>query len=267
MTPRNFPYSTALVTGVSSGIGHAIAKALVAEGVTVYGVTRRPRELNLEGVTLLEADLSEPESVRTLIGQLSPIMSTLDLLVNNAGCGVFGYVDEQTEDDVMRQMRLMLEAPILLARMCLEPMLARRHGCIVNISSLAARLPIPCMAIYNTTKAGLSAFSHSLCEETQGSGIQVLDLQPGDFQTGFNRNCLRRGGSDSVWNRVEETMAGSPPPQVAARKLIQLLHGKKTGQHTIGNFFQSRVAVWAQSVLPAPAMQALMRRYFRSDGR
>jgi len=265
-----------LVTGASSGLGRAFACALTAAGVEVIGVSRDPATAVHEGCARwVAADLAFPGAAERLLNE-HPQLLDCDLLVNNAGAGYFARLDQADPWALREQCELLLLQPIELTRRFYAAMRARRAGTIVNVSSLAAHLPIPLMPAYDAAKAGLSQFTRALMLEAANSGVQVVDFQPGDYRTGFNR-ALRRdapdpqaraqyaesdAAGDAVWRSLEAHMAASPDAAHAARCLMRVLARGRGGSFSCGGFFQARIALLGYRVLPWRVMAHLIRRYY-----
>ncbi len=186
----------ALVTGGSSGIGLAIARALAEDG---YGITlsaRRPEKLTAaadamrdDGFNVLDvpAQMTEEEDLRSLVEAHADRFGRLDVLVNNAGVGIGEGIDQLTTKKVDMQLGVNLRAVMLMTRECL-PMLkeagAEHHkALIVNTASIAGKSPQPWLSVYSATKAAVLAWSQSNQKEIAGSGIQVTALAPGFVDT------------------------------------------------------------------------------------
>lgn len=190
-------WSTALVTGASSGIGRAVAAQLAADGSNLVVVARRRDRLEAlageltaaHGVTVevLAADVTYPEQLARVEERLrAPDGPPVDLLVNNAGLGAQGAFAEIPIDWQEGQIRLNVLAPVRLTHAALQGMLERGRGGILNVSSIAGRQPIPRVATYSSTKAYLSTFSHALHEEVRHQGVTVTALLPGFTRTEFH---------------------------------------------------------------------------------
>jgi len=186
----------ALVTGASSGIGRAIAVRLAADGSDLVVVARRRDRLEALAqelraahgvkVDVVVADVTDPEQLAALEERLRTGTPMVDLLVNNAGAGGQGAFAEVSLDWQDTQVRLNVLAPVRLTHAALEPMLARGHGGILNVSSIAGLQPMPGVATYAATKAYLSSFSHALHEEVRRQGVSVTVLLPGFTRTEFH---------------------------------------------------------------------------------
>ena len=189
-------WSTALVTGASSGIGRAVAVRLAAGGSDLVVVARRRDRLEelaqeLSGahgvkVEVLVADVTDPAQLATVEARLRSGTPPVDLLVNNAGLGAQGDFADIPLDWQDGQIRLNVLAPVRLSHAALGGMLSRGRGGILNVSSIAGLQPMPHVATYAATKAYLSSFSHALHEEVRGQGVVVTALLPGFTRTEFH---------------------------------------------------------------------------------
>ena len=197
---------TALITGASSGIGAAAATSLAAKGLKVILVARRQeklaqlaREISALGgqALVMPADLSTPQGVDQLVRDLFQKGISVDVLVNNAGFGWYGYYSDMSFATAQEMLQVNVSAVIQLTRLLLPGMLERRSGHIINIGSIAGSMPNQGVAIYAASKAFLDAFTTSLHRELRGSGVQVSVVRPGPVKTEFFQTArtLPEGGS------------------------------------------------------------------------
>jgi len=183
------PYTAALVTGASSGIGAALARRLHAEGVSRIVLLARRRDrlealaAELPGAEVIEADLCTDEGVARAMAALDGV----DLLVNNAGAGLYGAFAEADPARLEAMLRLNCLAPLRLTRHALPGMVARGQGAVVNISSGMALQPAPYFATYAASKAFVLSWSEALYEELRGQGVHVLAVCPGVTPTEFDQ--------------------------------------------------------------------------------
>lgn len=178
----------AAITGASSGIGEAFARALARDGFDLLLVARRrPRlerlarelsETHGAAVEVLPADLTRPARLRAVEARLEG-ETRLELLVNSAGRGEFGSLWQSPREALDTELRLNGLALLRLAHAALGPMLARRRGAVVNVSSTAGFVPCPNYAVYGATKAFVNSLSEALHEELRGTGVRVQALCPG----------------------------------------------------------------------------------------
>jgi short-subunit dehydrogenase len=189
----------ALVTGASSGIGLEIARLLAADGKDLVIVARnRERLTQIAGelqsqhkasVNVLAADLSDPDAPASIARALGGIGLSVDVLVNNAGMGVYGPFLETDLARELEMIRVNLVALTELTKMFLPGMVRRGRGRILNVSSTAAFQPGPLMAVYYATKAYALSFSEALANEVRGTGVTVTALCPGPTLTDFQRRA------------------------------------------------------------------------------
>jgi short-subunit dehydrogenase len=179
----------ALVTGASSGIGAAFARALSRRGHSLLLVARRRERLEalaaeLGRAEVLAADLGDPADVDRVAAR-ADALGDLELVVNNAGFGTrgaFASLDAARELDMVR---LNVLAPLTLTHRLLPSLLARKRGGVINIASIGAFQPVPFMATYGATKAFVLSWSEALAEELRGSGLHVLCVCPGPTESEF----------------------------------------------------------------------------------
>ncbi|MGM1060998.1 SDR family NAD(P)-dependent oxidoreductase [Saccharothrix sp. Mg75] len=170
---------TALVTGASGGLGQAIARRLADEGATLVLTGRRVAELervaDATGARVVVADLADPADVTRLAEEAGEV----DVLVANAALPANGPVLDFTPEQVKRALAVNLEAPITLTHALVPGMVARGHGHVVHIGSLAGKVASAYSALYNASKFGLRGFSLGLREDLRGTGVGVSVVEPG----------------------------------------------------------------------------------------
>ncbi len=179
--------SHVLVTGGSRGIGAALAREFGRAGATVSLAARSADALdqlaNELGGHSFPADLTDPETVDSLIGRVEAEAGPIDILINNAGLEGHGWFHEAAVPTARDVLHLNLEAPIVLTRNALDGMLARQRGHLVYLSSLAGTGGFPGMSVYGATKAGISNFTAALRMELAGTGVNTTVVAPGPVDT------------------------------------------------------------------------------------
>lgn len=261
-------FNKALVTGAGSGLGRAFSDMLLQQGVEVLGTSRNPEKLEArDGFRPLRLDLTDGASLAALFEELRGEADTIDLLVNNAGEGLFGPFELFEPDAIGNQLRVMLHGPIALCHYFYPRMRQRNRGTLVNVASLTAQFPMPFFSIYNSAKAGLSQFSRSLRLEAVGSRVRVIDFQPGDYQTDFNANThipdWMPDALEKLWQRMESLMARAPSPQRAADDLYRALRLDRAGLIRSGGFFQCRLAPLLARFASRDVTDLAIKAYYR----
>jgi hypothetical protein len=186
---------TVLITGASSGIGLELARCFAADKSNLILVARNrealeklAEELRREQgiqVTVFTADLARSEAPQEIFEQAGRAGLTVDVLVNNAGFGLYGSFGELPVKRQIEMLQVNIAALVELTGLFLPGMLARRAGGILNVGSVAGFVPGPNMAVYFATKAFVLSFSEALFEELRGTGVSVTDLCPGATETNF----------------------------------------------------------------------------------
>jgi short-subunit dehydrogenase len=187
----------ALITGGSSGIGFAIAEAMLSKGAQVAITGRRPevlteasKQLGREGrsVDTIVADVSTDQGRETTLKLALEKLGGLDILINNAGGVRAGRLEDTTEAEIRAMIEVDLVAPILLTRAALPALRASKDGLVVNVTSGIALVAAPFYATYAGVKGGLAKFGESLRRELKGEGIHVMTVYPGGTDTPMMRS-------------------------------------------------------------------------------
>jgi hypothetical protein len=250
MTPT---WNRALVTGASSGIGDVIARRLAAEGTDLVVVARDRKRLEalakalteLHGVNVevLRADLARKAGVTSVVERLQDETAVVDFLVNNAGFGTYGPFVELDSDEEAREIEVNCQALVRLCHAAAPNMVRRRHGTILNVSSLASRAATPNNAVYAATKAFVSHFSEALHEELRQSDVTVTVIEPGFTRTEFQvRAGLTQdaGMPDFVWQTAEEVADAA-------------IEGARAGKALVVPGAHNRVAAGLSAMVPRNA--------------
>ncbi|HEY2774730.1 MAG TPA: SDR family oxidoreductase [Candidatus Binatia bacterium] len=191
---RRFEGKTVIVTGASSGIGESASRMFAAEGASVVLAARTASqldrivaEISSEGGTAMAVatDVADSAACATLLDAAQGRFGSIHVLVNNAGYNFRGPVEEAPSAELARIIDVNLRAPVVLTRLALPYLRRAGKAAIVNVASIAGRIPLPYEATYSATKFGLRAFTFALAEELESTGITVSAVSPGPVETGF----------------------------------------------------------------------------------
>ena len=256
------PESVAIVTGGSSGIGLAAARALRDQGLTVYILSRRP--FSEKGLHHICCDVADERQCAEAFASVLHKAGDVDILVNCAGFGISGAVEFTEPDEAKKQMEVNFFGCVNMTRAALSYMRQRGNGHIVNISSVAAPAAIPFQAYYSASKAAINAWSAALANELRPYGVTVTAVQPGDIKTGFTAAREKSvTGDEAYGGRISRSVAkmerdeqnGMDPAKAGAyiAKIALKQHPKPV--YTIGfgykaicvllKLLPSRLANWA----------------------
>jgi len=224
--------ATTLVTGASSGIGRATAERLLSDGHRVYAAARRvERMADLErlGATPIAMDVTDEAAVRAAVERIGAESGGVDVLVNNAGFGLYGAMEDTSIEDARYQFEVNLFGLARLTQLVLPHMRERRTGTIVNISSMGGKIYTPLGTWYHATKHALEGWSDCLRLELKPFGIRVVIIEPGVIETEFGAvvvdPMLERSGDGPYAAMAERVAAatrtayragaGTPPSAIA----------------------------------------------------
>ena len=255
--------NTVLITGASSGIGKATAKQLIAEGYTVYTAARRVEkmdDLRMLGCVPLRMDITKEEDVAAAVDRIQTETGGVDILINNAGFGTQGSIEETTLEDARYQFDVNLFGLARLTQLVLPSMRKKRFGKIINISSVGGKIYAPLGGWYHATKHALEGWSDCLRTEVRQFGIDVVIVEPGAIGTEFNDvfvgPMLERSGEGpyrelahgmaNLARDMEDRPNGASPPSVIAGTLpvgLMARHSAElryAGEKSMGAISQGR---------------------------
>ncbi|WP_348789543.1 SDR family NAD(P)-dependent oxidoreductase [Leifsonia sp. NPDC080035] len=267
--------TTILITGASSGIGARAAALLAQGGATVFGAARNARAIDgIPGVTAVPIDLTDPASIRRAVDLATERAGHVDVLINCAGYGEFGSVEETTLVDARRQLEVNVVGAVGLIQAVLPGMREARSGRIVNVSSLAGEFAAPLGGWYHASKFALEALSDSLRGEVRQYGIDVTVVQPSYVATGWHDDAMERLESVSAHGPYASMAAAmrryfanpalarqfTTPDAVAALVAKAASTRRPRTRYRIGP--GSNIAVALATILPDRAFDALTRKQF-----
>jgi NAD(P)-dependent dehydrogenase (short-subunit alcohol dehydrogenase family) len=212
-----------LITGCSTGIGRATALHLASRGFGVYATARRPEtleDLSRAGCRTLRLDVTDEVSMRAAVDVVEGDRGAVDVLVNNAGYGLEGPIEELSLDDIRTQFETNLFGPTRLTQMVLPAMREQRRGRIVNVSSVGGRITTPGTGAYHGSKHALEAISDVLRFELRGFGIDVIVVEPG---------AIRSRWVDTAVSGLEGRLDSDGPYAEFSRAVVKQMHGAHEG--------------------------------------
>ena len=276
--PKSLQRPVVLLTGASSGIGYDVAPLLVRYGYTVYGAARRVEkieELASEGVKALSLDVTDEASMEAAVQQIIDAEGRIDVLINNAGYGSYGAIEDVPIDEARRQFEVNLFGLARLTQLVLPHMRAQGSGRILNISSMAGRITSPLGAWYHATKYALEAFSDALRMEVEEFGIDVVVIEPGGIKTPWGliaAGHLEESSRDGVYAEQAQRVAAnmrklySPSsnlsePKVISNAILRALEARRPKtRYLVG--FGAKPSVFLHTVLPDRLFDKVAHRIF-----
>ena len=261
----------ALVTGASSGIGEAIAKKMVQSGYKVYG-TSRSEKASKFGIEFLKMNVDNQASVEEAIQKLLSKESRLDVLVNSAGLGVIGSIEELPVDTVKEVFETNVFGVMRVCQQVSKQMRKQNSGLIINISSIAGEVSLPFRGIYSASKYALEAITEALRMELKAFGVQVCVLQPGDFNTNIANN--RKGERipenspyeailTSMHAQIEEGMKSSPEPDQVGDLVVKIGNSKSPKVRYRSGAFMETITPVLKRIMPSKLFEKLIMNHYK----
>jgi short-subunit dehydrogenase len=227
----------ALVTGASSGMGYVFAQQLQDAGFVVYAVARRMdrmADLRARGIKTIAMDVTDEESMSVGVAQILSETGRIDVLVNNAGYGSYGAVEDVPLDEARRQFEVNVFGGARLIQLVMPTMRARRSGTIINVTSMGGKIYSPFGAWYHSTKFALEALSDCLRLEAKPFGINVVVVEPGAIRSEWSRiagdNLVKTSSKGAYAEKAgmaskafysEATAKQSSPPEVVGKAVVK----------------------------------------------
>jgi short-subunit dehydrogenase len=260
-----------LVTGATSGIGQATGELLASQGYRVYGTSRHPQGKTTCDFELLQLDVTSDISVERCVSEISERTNgRIDVLVNNAGTGIFGAVEEVSHAEALALFEINFFGVMRMTSAVLPLMRARRSGKIINMSSSGGLASLPFAGIYCATKFALEAYTAALFHEVRPLGISATVVAPGPVSTPAGDQAMRAArviddyterrrktdemGVDAIRNGID--------PRRVAKAILKVIWSKHPApRYPVG--LQARMTGIGRSLLPPSVFQAAVRRVTR----
>lgn len=259
------------ITGASSGIGKAIGLRLAKAGHTVYGTSRQPQLNHGHGpFDLIAMDVTSDTSVNEAIKEVLKRSGRIDVVINNAGLGIQGPVEDISTALAQRLLDTNVLGPHRVCRAAIPHMRKQGSGTIINISSVAANFGLPYRAFYSASKAALERYSEALSAEVERFGIQVVTIQPGEFNTNIATARLRpdviteanKPGYEKAMDVLGGSMHYSRDPDELAEVVEKVIHARSPKTTYIVAQGVQRMSIMLKKVLPGRMFQNMVRKHY-----
>lgn len=271
---KNSDFKVVLVTGGTSGIGKATAKLLSQKGFIVYAVgrdTSKAQDLKNFGVHLEFMDMEDEESMKRVVSKIVNESGRIDVLVNNAGYGIAGAVEDIPIEEARKQFEVNLFSQIKLSQLVIPIMRENKKGKIINITSIASLVPSPILSWYSASKVAFSFLSFALREEVGQFGIDVVEIAPGGINTNwpiiatqylqkFSEGSLYSSMINKIFDFFAKSIKSSPSPDIVAKKILKVIDKKKTKPRYFVPFYGNFVSILLR-ITPLSLIDKLFKFY------
>lgn len=261
-----------LITGGSSGIGKSIGEFLHAKGYTVYGTSRNPDRIKNSVFPLITLDVRNVESIKSAVAEVISRSGTIDVLVNNAGVGITGPLEEIPADEIRNNFEVNLFGPIEVMKAVLPYMRTQKSGLIINVTSIAGYMGLPYRSVYSASKGALELISEGLRMEVKAFGINITTIAPGDFATNiadgrYHAPLVKGSAYEVPYGTTLDMMnthvdAGSNPLEMAEAVYAIMKTPNPNVHYKVGAFMQ-KFSIVLKRILPDKTYEKLLMNHYK----
>jgi NAD(P)-dependent dehydrogenase (short-subunit alcohol dehydrogenase family) len=261
-----------LITGASSGIGKAIGEFLHNKGFVVYGTSRNPEKITNSVFPLIALEVKNSESIQVAVAKVISISGRLDILINNAGVGITGPLEEIPTAEIKANFDTNFFGPIEVMKAVLPHMRQQQSGLIINISSIAGYMGLPYRSIYSASKGALSIITEALRMEVKSFGIQITDVAPGDFATNiaasrYHAPVLENSAYKKPYAATLKTMdehvdSGSNTLEMA-EAIYEIIQNPNPKVHYRVGLFLQKFSIVLKKILPDKVYEKMLMNHYK----
>ena len=260
-----------LITGGSSGIGKSIGEYLHQKGFVVYGTSRNPEKIDNSIFPLVTLDVRYANSIHKAVAEVIEKTGRLDVLINNAGVGITGPIEEIPTHEIKNHFETNFFGPIEVMKAVLPQMRSQKSGLIINVTSIAGYMGLPYRGIYSASKGALGLITEAIRMETKSFGIQVTNIAPGDFATNIAAGRYHAPVIGSAYeipygntlkSMDEHVDSGSNPKQMAEAVYAIIQNANPKIHYKIGAFMQ-KFSIVLKRILPDKVYEKMLMNHYK----
>ena len=261
-----------LITGASSGIGKAIGEFLFHKGYSVYGTSRNPEKISNSLFPLIALDVRNSESIQAAVAKVLTISGRIDILINNAGVGITGPIEELATQEMRNNFETNFFGPLEVIKTILPHMRAQQSGLIINITSIAGYMGLPYRGIYSASKSALEIASEALSIEVKAFGIKVVNVAPGEFDTNIAAGRYHAPVlEDSVYkvpykntlDTIDSHVHKGDDPIVLAMVIHQIIENNNPNLHYKVGAFLQKFSIVLKRILPDRIYERMLMNHYK----
>lgn len=271
MDKRYFMNKVVLITGGSSGIGKSIGEYLIKHNYTVYGSSRNPQNISDSKFPLVQIDVRDSSSITSAIQEIIAQQGRIDILINNAGVGITGPIEEIPSKEIENHFQVNLFGPIEVCKAVLPYMRQQKSGLIINITSIAGYMGLPYRGIYSSSKAALEVITEALRMEVKSFGVEITNVAPGDFATNiaqgrYHAPVLPDSPYKEVYQMSLDMMdqhvdTGADPNEMAQAILKIIQTPKPAVRYQVGPAMQ-KFSLVLKKILPSKMYEKILMNHY-----
>jgi short-subunit dehydrogenase len=261
-----------LITGASSGIGKSIANYLSERGMIVYGTSRTKKEDAALAYKMIALDVLDVKSIEKAISVIVENEGRLDVLVNNAGMGITGPIEDTPTEEMKKVFNTNLFGAIDVMKAVLPQMRKQHSGKIINVTSIAGYMGLPFRGVYSATKGALEIITEATRMEVKQFGVDVVNVAPGDFATNiaagryhtpvFENSAYKEKYQENL-NLMDAHVDGGMNPEVMAKAVFKIIESKNPNIHYKVGGFMEKFSIVLKRILPDKAYEKLLMNHYK----
>tara|TARA_R110000850_G_scaffold277086_1_gene422427 strand:- start:165267 stop:166076 length:810 start_codon:yes stop_codon:yes gene_type:complete len=260
------------ITGASSGIGKAIGEYLISKSFVVFGSSRSPEKYTDSKFPLFELDVRDEASVNRFISKVIEKAERIDVLINNAGVGITGPIEETPETEIKAVFETNFYGPLRMINNVLPHMRKQHSGLIINVTSIAAYMGLPYRGFYSASKAALEVTTEALRMEVKQFGVELTNVAPGDFATNiasgrYHAPLLENSPYKEAYGKTLELMnthvdSGKNPDEMG-EAIFKIIQSKRTNvRYKVGSLMQ-KFSVVLKNNLPGKTYENMLMSHYK----
>ncbi|WP_178985118.1 SDR family oxidoreductase [Winogradskyella helgolandensis] len=261
-----------LITGGSSGIGKSVGECLQEKGFKVYGTSRNPDKYPNSKFPIVALDVTKVETISKCIAEVLTKESKIDVLLNNAGAGITGPIEEIPDAEIKRNFETNLFGPINVIKAVLPIMRQQNSGLIINVTSIAGYMGLPYRGVYSASKGALELITEAFRMELKGFNINMTNVAPGDFATNiaagrYHAPALENSPYKATYGKtlsmMDEHVASGGDPQQMAEAIYKIIQTKNPKIHYKVGAFMQKFSIVLKRILPDSTYEKLLMNHYK----
>ncbi|NRD21196.1 SDR family oxidoreductase [Winogradskyella eckloniae] len=261
-----------LITGGSSGIGKSVGEFLHAKGFKVYGTSRNPENYPNSKFPIVALDVTQPETISKCVFNVLAETSKIDVLINNAGAGITGPIEEIPDQEIKRNFETNFFGPINVIKAVLPSMREHNSGLVINVTSIAGYMGLPYRGVYSASKGALELITEAFRMELKGFNISMTNVAPGDFATNiaagrYHAPVLENSPYKATYGKTLSMMdahvdSGSDPKQMA-EAIYKIIETKNPKIHYKVGVFMQKFSIVLKRILPDTVYEKMLMNHYK----
>ena len=261
-----------LITGGSSGIGKSVGEFLQKKGFNVYGTSRNPKNYPNSKFPIVALDVTVPETISACVAEVLKHESRIDVLINNAGAGITGPIEEIPDAEIKRNFETNFFGPINVIKATLPVMRAQNSGLIINITSIAGYMGLPFRGVYSASKGALELITEAFRMELKDFNIEMTNVAPGDFATNiaagrYHAPVLEDSPYKEKYGHslkmMDEHVDDGSDPKEMAEAIYKIIETKSPKIHYKVGAFMQKFSIVMKRVLPDKVYEKLLMNHYK----